>query len=97
MENSFSLGYRFLNSVGNIGFSSAYDPATGTFELQNVYPAEYVVQAVIPAPGPPANAAGDQAALASSRAAQATRPGGSTPIRVVDADVNNVRPPDLSP
>jgi hypothetical protein len=94
---NIQLAWRFLNSGGSSGSANAYNASTGTFELQNVSPGDYTVQATvqqslaIEQQIPIAvNGVVDQAAVAARQAAQAARPSGQVAIRVVDADVENV-------
>jgi hypothetical protein len=93
---NLTLAYRFLTGGGTIGSGNAYNAATSTFELQNVAPGDYTVQAIIQQPlaNEPlpvaANGVLDQLALAARQATQASRPMGQVAIRVVDADVENV-------
>jgi hypothetical protein len=93
---NLSLAYRFLTGGGTIGSGNAYNATTSTFELQNVAPGDYTVQAVIQQPqvNEPlpvsANGVVDQLAVAARQATLASRPMGQVAIRVVDTDVENV-------
>jgi hypothetical protein len=91
---NISLAYRFLTGSGSRGAARAFDPATGTFELQNVEPGEWAVTVtvpttaadVLPLPAGPL----DPAALAARQAQQASRPSGSVPVKVEDKDVEGL-------
>jgi hypothetical protein len=79
------LVYRNLGSLdapGTFGVGPGYDAATQTFELHNVPPGEYVVQAQLPQDRTFVEAAGP--------GAQATRPFAHARIRVTDADIEDV-------
>jgi hypothetical protein len=84
-----SLSYR-LPTGGGGTFSSGrnYDPATGKFELLNVIPGQYGVQAQIQEPTPTPITSAQQ--IEERQAAQAMQPMGRTPITVTDADVEGV-------
>ena len=73
------LGYRTFNGGGSFSTGRNYDPATGTFELQNVPPGDYTLQVQIPVPFD-----------APTAVFQASRPSAQTPIRVVDSDIEGV-------
>jgi hypothetical protein len=83
------LAYR-LPTGGGGSFSSGrnYDPATGKFELLNVIPGQYFVEARIQEaqPGPISSAVQIEERIA----AQAMQPIGRTPITVSNADVEDV-------
>jgi hypothetical protein len=84
-----SLGYR--SPTGGSGtFSSGrnYDAATGRFELLNVIPGEYVVQAQIQEPQPTPVTSTIQ--IEERIAAQAMQPSGRTPVTVTTGDVEGV-------
>jgi hypothetical protein len=87
---TINLIYRFLNTSGSAGSALGFNPAAGAFEIQNVFPGEYLVQASTPAQAPVQGLETDATALAARQAAQATRPTALASIRVVDADVENV-------
>lgn len=79
------LAYRDLTGGGgSFGGSQGYNAATGTFELRNVVPGSYVIQATVQDATPQAL---DPAARI---AANAMRPTASAPITVSNADVENV-------
>jgi 5-hydroxyisourate hydrolase-like protein (transthyretin family) len=87
------LTYRFLNGSGGMGQARSFDPATGTFELQNVPPGEWGVSATVQVAGVELLGPGgvlDAAGLAARQAQQAQRPSGTVPIRVVDKDVEGL-------
>src|SRR5438094_3802424 len=85
-----SLNYRNLTGGGG-GFSSgqSYNPATGTFELRNVIPGQYIVQAQIQEANPrgPSTGAVD---FAARQAAIAARPSAQVPVYVQNSDVDGV-------
>jgi 5-hydroxyisourate hydrolase-like protein (transthyretin family) len=89
---NISLAYRFLTGSGSRGGgSNVFNPATATFELQNVAPGDWFVTATVPAtaaeiPTGPT----DAAALAARQAQQVSRPSGSVPVKVVDKDVEGL-------
>lgn len=89
-----NLAYRFLTRSGSIGGGRAFDPATGTFELQNVAPGDWIVQASVPPAGPSLDlfteAPLDAATMAEIQVLQASRPTGSLEIKVVDRDVEGL-------
>jgi hypothetical protein len=92
-----TLGYRFLSSTGSYTSGRPFNPATGTFDIQNVPPGNYMVQGQLPilitpsaGPIPPAPGPIDAAASAARQAEQASRLFGQTPIRVVNSDVDGV-------
>jgi hypothetical protein len=87
---TINLLYRFLNSSGPAGSAQGFNPAAGAFEIQNVFPGEYLVQASVPAQSQVQRLETDPVALAARQAAQATRPTALASIRVVDADVEPV-------
>jgi hypothetical protein len=82
------LAYR-LPTGGGGTFSSGrnYDPATGKFELLNVIPGQYNVQAQIQEAVTPITSTQQ---LEERQAAQAMQPTGRTPITVTTADVEGV-------
>jgi 5-hydroxyisourate hydrolase-like protein (transthyretin family) len=84
-----SLVYRSPTGGGGT-FSSGrtYDPATGKFELSNVIPGQYVVQAQLPVITPSPITSAQQ--IEERIATQAMQPLGRVPITVTDADVENV-------
>lgn len=75
------LGFRkFATGLGGAwGQGRTFDPVTGRFELKNVPPGDYIVQAEIPP---------DSEAL--KQVSRSSLPFASTPIRVVDADIDGV-------
>src|SRR5206468_273168 len=77
-----SLSYRSLSGGGG-SFSSgpSYDPASGAFELQNVIPGQYIIQAQIPETNPFVRPT-DAAAFAARAAAVAARPSAQVPLSV---------------
>ena len=86
------MAYRGV-AGGSGAFSSGnpYDPSTGTFQIQNVSPGDYTVQATVR----PQAAAGqalpiDPAGIEARRVAQASLPSAAAPIRVIDADIEGV-------
>src|SRR5688572_24291423 len=83
-----ALSYR-LPTGGSGTFSSGqnYDPATGKFELLNVIPGQYAVQAQIQEPLTGFISAQQ---IEARVAAQAIQPMGRTPITVTNADVEGV-------
>jgi carboxypeptidase family protein len=92
---NIALTYRFLNGSGSRGNANAFNPATGTFELQNVAPGDWSVavsvQTTAAFDGLPAQTGPlDPAAQAARQAQQASRPSGSAPIKVIDKDVEDV-------
>jgi hypothetical protein len=87
---NISLAYRNLTGgSGSFGFGRSYDAATGTFELAEVLPGDYVLQALLqdcrppPPPSSAADAAARQAAAAMSLRAE-------LPIRVTTSDIDGV-------
>jgi hypothetical protein len=88
-----SVGYRSLTGGGG-SFSNGrnFDAATGTFELQNIPPGDYTLQVQIPEtnPGPILGGPNLAADILARQAAQAARPAGTAPIRVVDRDIEGV-------
>jgi 5-hydroxyisourate hydrolase-like protein (transthyretin family) len=76
------LGWRSFNSGGAAVGARTVDAVTGAFEMQNVPPGEYTVQAQLAITG--------AAALAARRGGQASEPGASVPIRVVDSDIEGL-------
>jgi hypothetical protein len=91
---NIALAYRFLNGSGSRGMANAFNPATGTFELQNVAPGDWFVSVSVPTTiaDVPAALAGplDPAALAARQVQAASRPSGSVPVKVVDQDVDGL-------
>jgi hypothetical protein len=85
---SVGLFYRLLTG-GSGTFSSGrnYDPATGKFELINVIPGQYAVQAQIQEPVPSPISAQQ---IEQRLAAQAMQPTVRTPITVTNADVEGI-------
>ena len=85
-----SLNYRNLTGGGG-GFSSAqsYNPATGTFELRDVIPGQYIVQAQIQEANPPGPSTG-AVDFAARQAAIAARPSAQVPVYVQNSDVDGV-------
>jgi len=85
-----SLNYRNLTGGGG-GFSSSqsYNPKTGTFELKNVIPGHYIVQAQIQDPNlsGPVNGPVD---IAARQAAIAARPSAQVPLDVQNSDVDGL-------
>jgi hypothetical protein len=84
-----SLVYRTpTGSQGSFSSGRNYDPATGKFELLNVIPGQYVVQAQLQetAPTPITSALQIEERIAT----QAMQPLGRAPITVTDADVEGV-------
>jgi len=83
---SVSLAYRSLTGVGGaFNAGSRYDASTGDFELRNVPPGSYVVQAIAAAAAPVA--AGEAVVRLSALALQ---PNARLPIEVTTADINGV-------
>ena len=85
-----SLSYRSLSGGGG-SFSSgpSYDPASGAFELQNVIPGQYIIQAQIPETNPFVRPT-DAAAFAARAAAVAARPSAQVPLSVTNADIEGL-------
>src|SRR6185295_5446044 len=73
----------------SFGFGRAYDPATGKFEILNVIPGVYSVQAQLQDTSARATFTSIEQAQ-ERRAAQVVRPIAETPIIVGNADVENV-------
>jgi len=83
---SVSLAYRTLSGVaGAFNSGTKYDPATGDFELRNVPPGSYVVQAIAAAAAPVAS--GEAIVRISALALQ---PNARLPIDVSNADIDGV-------
>lgn len=84
-----TVSYRSFNSGGSFSQLRAYDPAAGTFEVQNVKPGSYTIQAAVQ----PSAAAGPQTAGAvrDRVAGEAARSMASAPVVVTRGDVENVR------
>ncbi|HET9219418.1 MAG TPA: carboxypeptidase-like regulatory domain-containing protein [Terriglobia bacterium] len=83
------LGYRTpMGGAGSFSSGRNYDPATGRFELLNVIPGQYVVQAQIQEAMPTPVTSPQQ--IEERLAAQAMQPSGRAPITVTDRDVENV-------
>jgi hypothetical protein len=87
---SISLNYTSLSGGGGgFGTGSGYDPATGAFELQNVIPGNYLVQAQVQdsilIQRPP-----DAATAMSRAAAVAAQPTAMLPIHVTNADIDGL-------
>ena len=76
------LGWSSFNSLGAMVGSRTIDAATGAFEMPNVPPGEWSVQARVP----PAPGRGGAGALAE----QASQPSASVPIQVVDSDIEGL-------
>ncbi len=84
------LNYRTLNGgSGGFGQGNSYDPASGNFELQNVNPGAYTVQAQMQEANPPRPAL-DLAGAAARQAAAAARPAAQVPINITDSDIEGV-------
>jgi hypothetical protein len=92
-NTNVSVGYRTIGGGGG-SFSNGrnFDPAAGTFELQNIPPGDYTLQVQIPEtnPIPILGGATAQIDVLARQAAQAARPAGTAPIRVVDRDIEGV-------
>ena len=83
---SVSLAYRTLTGVGGaFNAGSRYDASTGEFELRNVPPGPYVLQAIAAAATPVA--AGEAVVRISALALQ---PNARLPIEVSNSDINGV-------
>jgi hypothetical protein len=83
---SVSLAYRTLSGVsGAFNSGTKYDASTGDFELRNVPPGSYVVQAI--AAGAAPVAAGEAVVRISALALQ---PNARSPIEISNADVTGV-------
>jgi len=83
------LGYRSpTGSQGSFSSGRNYDPATGRFELLNVIPGQYVVQAQIQEPL--TTSVSNVQQLEERQAQQAMQPMGRTPITVTNGDVEGV-------
>jgi hypothetical protein len=86
------VSLNFLNLTGGgggFGFPQSYNPTTGTFELRNVIPWHYIVQARIPDP----NASGPVTGpvdIAAREAAIAAQPSAQVPLDVQNADVDGL-------
>jgi protocatechuate 3,4-dioxygenase beta subunit len=84
-----TLAYRSpTGGSGNFSSGQNYDPATGKFELLNVIPGQYAVQAQIQEAVAAPISSTQQ--IEERIAAQAMRPMGRTPITVTNADVEDV-------
>jgi len=85
-----SLNYRNLTGGGG-SFSSgqSYNPTTGTFELKNVIPGHYIVQAQIQDPNPSGPVTGP-VDIAARQAAIAARPSAQVPVDVQNSDVDGL-------
>jgi hypothetical protein len=91
---SVSLGYRSLGGGGG-SYSSgpSYDRTNGTFELQNVIPGKYTIQAQVQEPnqfGPQFGPVTDPATFVAREAALAARPSAELPIEVANADIEGL-------
>jgi protocatechuate 3,4-dioxygenase beta subunit len=84
---NISVSYRGIAGGSGAFGGNAYDPATGNFQMQNIWPGEYTVVASVPSQGP---IRGDATAIEARRLAMSTQPAASAAIRVVDADVANI-------
>jgi len=83
---SVSLAYRTLTGVGGaFNAGSRYDASTGEFELRNVPPGPYVLQAIAAAATPVA--AGEAVVRISALALQ---PNARLPIEVSSSDINGL-------
>jgi hypothetical protein len=83
---SVSLAYRTLTGIGGaFNGGSRYDASTGEFELRNVPPGAYVLQAIAAAATPVA--AGEAVVRISALALQ---PNARLPIEVSNSDINGV-------
>jgi 5-hydroxyisourate hydrolase-like protein (transthyretin family) len=91
-----ALAYRFLTGSGSRGGGvNAFNPATGTFELQNVAPGDWSVTVSVPTTAADALSVVqtgplDAAAQAARLAQLASRPSGSVPAKVVDKDLEGL-------
>jgi 5-hydroxyisourate hydrolase-like protein (transthyretin family) len=84
------LNYRVLNGGGgSFSQGNSYDPSSGNFELQNVIPGRYTVQAQIQGAVPP-RPVFDVAGAAAQMAAAAARPVAQVPINVTDSDIEGL-------
>jgi len=84
-----AMAYQFLSGGGSFNTGGSFDPATGVFDVPNVPPGDYSVQAKIgmrpPSPSEPLGAG-----AAGRPSDSPTQPFGQVPIRVVNADVDGV-------
>jgi hypothetical protein len=89
---SITLNYRTIGSGGSGGFGSPqnYKAETGTFELQNVIPGQYTVEARIQEAVPQRPAALDAAAMQARAAAAAAQPSARVPIHITNADIDGL-------
>ena len=87
---NITMAYSNLTGGGG-GFSSpnAYDPATGTFQMLNIAPGDYVIRAV-EREQTPLLAARDAAGVEARRVAQAALASASAPAHVTDADIDGL-------
>lgn len=86
VSTSVSLAYRTLTGVGGaFNAGSKYDATTGEFELRNVPPGAYVVQAIVSSAAPVT--AGEAIVRISALALQ---PNARFPIEVSNADVTGI-------
>jgi protocatechuate 3,4-dioxygenase beta subunit len=92
-NTNITVGYRTLGGGGG-SFSNGrnFDPAAGTFELQNIPPGDYTLQVQIPETNPTTILGGPTAQIdiLARQVAQAARPAGTAPIQVVDRDIEGV-------
>jgi protocatechuate 3,4-dioxygenase beta subunit len=91
---SVSLNYSGLSGAQSYGTGRGYDPATGEFELLNVIPGSYVIQAHLPdvAPRPPVlpSNTSDVQTRQAALTALAELPIAELPIVVRDTDLENL-------
>jgi 5-hydroxyisourate hydrolase-like protein (transthyretin family) len=81
------LGWRSFNSAGTTVADQSIDAVTGAFEIRNVPPGEYTVEAQVPL-GPLGPRAG--VTVAVRQLEQASQPSASVPIRIVDSDIEGL-------
>jgi len=87
---NINLAYRNLTGgSGSFGAGRNYDPATGAFELQDVVPGDYVLQASVQIDRPPLPPSSAADAVAR-QAAVVMPPRAELPIRVGNSDVSGV-------
>lgn len=86
------LIYRGFQASGAIGTSGArdVDPATGRFDIQNVPPGEYEVEVQIRVETANTQGASYESLMRDLQTRQAQVPSGRTPVRVTDADLDDV-------
>jgi hypothetical protein len=72
------------------GSGNSYDPRTGTFQLSNVPPGRYHIEASLPAQSPNRGGAVDPAAARARISANFALPRGRTPVEVRDSDLDGI-------